>query len=313
MISTFTKIKRKLEKYDCEKQIKKVLDTPPSSYQKSDDVIIFSMIGKKYLAAYLVAIKSFLYWFNNVNVHILNDGTLDEEDYNILSYHIPGIAISHIADVDVGDMPHGGCWERLIKLLDLLQKSYVIQLDSDIVVTGPMTEISQYIEQKHSFTIGNPRWSETASIQYISDIAKKWNSTHVQTYSEVAMPSLPMFKNTDFKITRGCAGFSGFPKGSVNKETLAKFSIQMEKAIGKEKWSEWGSEQVASNFLISTCSGSHILKWPKYQNFLHPKSNEPIECSCLIHFMGTNRYDKGAYKKTVKNIITSLNNIKKNI
>ncbi len=308
MFYTYTTFKKKLNKYRCEKQIDKILETPPIYYQKSDDVVVFSMIGKKYLTAYLIAIKSFLYWFSDVSVHILNDGSLDENDLIILNQHIPGIEISHIEDINVSKMPKGGCWERLIKLIELLQNRYVIQLDSDIVVGGPLTEIHKYIENKHSFTIGNPRWPEAISIQYISSVAKRWKSTHVQTFAEIAMPSIPLFINKRFQITRGCAGFSGFPKGSVDKITLEKFSIQMENAIGKDKWSEWGSEQVASNYLVSTCQGAHILKWPKYQNFANPKSNEPVNSACVVHFMGTNRYDDGQYQQMAKKTIESLKN-----
>lgn len=309
MLSKLKRVKQKLHQYRCESLLNDILTTPPSNYTPSDDLVVFSMIGKKYLSAYLVAIKSFLYWYNQASVHILNDGSLDDSDIKLLNQHIPGIRISHISTIDVGAMPRGGCWERIIKLIELSQASYVIQLDSDIIVNGPITEICSYVENQYSFTIGNPRWSEAAPISYIASVARKWNSNHIQTLAEIAMPSIPLFNNRSFKMIRGCAGFAGFPRGVISRDMLETFSIQMEAVLGKEKWAEWGSEQVASNYLVSSCDNAQVLKWPKYQNFAHPVSNEPISTSCVVHFMGTNRYDDGEYQRMAKKLINSLMNI----
>lgn len=309
MLSTLQKIRQKIHQHQCENQLSEILTTPPAHYVPSDDLVVFSMIGKKYLSAYLVAVKSFLYWFNQASVHILNDGSLQDEEIKLLKHHVPGIQISHISEVEVGVMPRGGCWERIIKLIELSQSSYVIQLDSDIVVNGPISEIYNFVKNQSSFTIGNPRWSEPSPIDYIANVAKQWNSTHVQTAAEIAMPSLPLFKDKPFKMIRGCAGFAGFPKGAVSRQALEEFSMQMEMALGKKKWAEWGSEQVASNYLVSSCDNAQVLKWPQYQNYAHPISNEPLSTACVVHFMGTNRYDHGEYRRMAKKLITSLRNV----
>ncbi|MDC0610186.1 hypothetical protein OAP63_05590 [Vibrio sp.] len=308
MTSIFDRLIQKKNKYLCSKQLDKIYSTPPIKYQPSEDVIVFSMIGKQHIAPYLVAIKSFLTWFNHISVHLLNDGSLDKDDISLITSHVPGIHISHISDIDTGKMPKGGCWERLIKLVSLLEHNYVVQLDSDIVVGGPLVEVYEHIQNQHSFTIGNPRWPQPAPVEYIADVAKKWDSNHVQTLAEIAMPSIPMLQNEKFCITRGCAGFCGLPKGSISIEFLETFSLQMEDAIGNDKWHEWGSEQVASNFLVSKSNGAHILSWPKYQNYSHPQSNEPVNSACVVHFMGTNRYDQGAYKQMAEKTISALIN-----
>lgn len=309
IVTAYSRVKRRIDKRICDIAFTRALHTPAMPCKESNDVIVFSMMGKAVIAPYIVAVKSFLYWFKPVSVQVLSDGSLDADDIRLLEQHIPNIKVTDISEVDTGGLPTGSCWERLIKLIELTEHAYVIQLDSDIVANGPMPEILQAIEDKHSFVIGSPEWQEPVPVSYLSELAKKWPYKHVQTYTEQVMSSAPMFQENDVRFLRGCAGFSGFPKGTVNKKDLELFSNQMEQAVGREIWYNWGSEQVASNYLASICPGAHVLPWPKYQTYKHPLPMGPVTNASLVHYMGTNRYDDGAYRKMGLKAIDRLINM----
>ncbi len=59
-----------------------------------------------------------------------------------------------------------------------------------------------------------------------------------------------------------------------------------------DKWGQWGSEQVASNFAVANTAGAMVLPYPKYANF--DLDMDP-QAACFLHFVGTNRFDRGVY------------------
>ena len=117
-------------------QCKAVLKTSPVASQV-DGVVVFSMIGTRVVAPYLVAAKSFMRALGRGRVVLLDDGSLTPADKSVLAAHLGDPEIHSIHDVDTGDTPRGGCWERLMTLIDLSAHDYVIQLDSDTVPLGP--------------------------------------------------------------------------------------------------------------------------------------------------------------------------------
>ena len=67
------------------------------------------------------------------------------------------------------------------------------------------------------------------------------------------------------------------------------------------KWTEWGSEQVMSNIVISNIKTNDILPNPKYC-----AANQIDDSTCFIHFIGSHRYKKGIYIKKSKDVIEKL-------
>ena len=81
------------------------------------------------------------------------------------------------------------------------------------------------------------------------------------------------------KYVRGNAGFTGFARGSIDREKISWFSDLMRR-IAKEKWDEWGSEQVTSNLLIANSANSEVPEFPKYLSYwAHP--DVPYEAASL--------------------------------
>ena len=78
----------------------------------------------------------------------------------------------------------------------------------------------------------------------------------------------------------------------------------MEKLVGKEKWREWGSEQVASNFMAANVPDSLVLPIDRYP-FWEPGLD--INQAVFVHFFGTFRFVGGMYLRQSLRIIKQLN------
>src|SRR3546814_16336165 len=133
-----------------------VLDTPPIA-PADDGLILFSMIGTRLLLSYLVAVKSLYGRLGRGRIAILDDGTLTAADRAVLAAHLGHPVIVSIDDVATGPCPRGGCWERLLTLLDMRADAYVIQLDSDTIALGDIPDVVGGITSTPSFTLlGDP-------------------------------------------------------------------------------------------------------------------------------------------------------------
>jgi hypothetical protein len=255
----------------------------------------------------LLALKSFLKQFGQGYVDLLDDGSLTPEDYALFEEHIPHLTITHINDLDIGKCPAGGCWERLIHILELSKNAYVIQVDTDTLTIGPVADLFDFYKSNQAFTVGSPAWPNAIDLEYLKLVMGNNKGTHVQVSAERELHSTNAIDIKQY--LRGCAAFTGFPKGTLSFDDLERFSIEMETKLGKNKWHEWGSEQFASNVMISLCDKAEILPWPKYQNFGFPKLNAKQTVLdfdskvSVLHFIGSNRFVDDTYAELSKKFI----------
>lgn len=299
------RLKTKINRSLFESSIKDIQKTPPIKYRHHENMKIVTQLYHGALNMYLVAIKSFLYNFGSGSVYVLNDGTLTQNDLDVLYYHVPNINIENISNIDVGSCPRGGTWERLIYITEMVKDAYVIQLDSDTISLGPLFEIEHCVSNCMPFIIGNPKWALPVSLEFISDIASNWKTDHVQVLAEMNFKEIAFLKT--HKYIRGCSAFVGFPKNSVNKNRVIEFSNQMEDKVGMDKWAEWGSEQVTSNVMISVMHSAYVLPWPRYRNFNFPIAYSSVnDSAALIHYIGSNRFSNREYERNAKKIIQQL-------
>jgi hypothetical protein len=305
----FDKSLKKINKRRFDKCAKEVRATEKLSIQHQNDIIIVSQIYHDAMDMSLLALKSFGKAFGRGKFELLDDGSLTEDDYKTLFQHLPSLNITKIDDINVGDCPRGGTWERLIHIINLSQNAYVIQVDTDTLTLGALPEVDAYVRKNQAFTIGSPMWPEPITPSYMSSVAKYWNGTHVQVKTEEQLGEMQSIPLT--KYLRGCSAFTGFPKGQFEFHLLEALSIEMENKLGKDKWNEWGSEQVSSSLMVSLCENAQILPWPKYMNFGFPETGFTSMKDyqgkvSMLHFIGSNRYDKNLYKKLSKNFINRL-------
>jgi hypothetical protein len=304
MTDIWDSISRKYGSWRHERVACGILSTPPIM-PRNDGLVLFSMMGTRVLLPYLVAVKSLHAQLGRGRIVILNDGTLTRSDRVILAYHCGNPEIIELADIDTGSCPNGNCWERLLAILDRRATDYVIQIDSDTVTTGPVPDVVDAIAANRSFTLGGGAHAAEQGFMTPDDLVRKIYpggplSDHVQHRSEAVLDKLPDASRV--KYIRGCAGFAGFAKNEAGRERASEFSLSMTALIGNT-WTQWGSEQVASNFVVANDPDPLVLPYAHYINHW----DEPLPANPkFIHFVGTYRYHFGHYDAVTKAAIAAL-------
>jgi hypothetical protein len=277
--------------------------TPPIM-GNDDDLTVVSMLCHGEVAMYLLAVKSFCGQLGRVpKVVVLNDGSLSEADQGTLRGHVPGLRIVSMGEV-VGDRcPRGSCWERLLLIGDLVTDTYVVQLDSDTLTMHEIVEVQECVAANRSFTLmGDRSFPEIETMASACVRAKGNVSPMVQAVCERSFDELG--EAGSLKYVRGNAGFTGFAKGSIDREKIVAYS-EMMRGIAQGTWDEWGSEQVTSNLLIANTPGAVPLEFPKYLSYW-AHADVDYEAAAFIHFIGPHRFANGFYLKCARRVMARL-------
>ncbi len=280
-----------------------VLTTPPVRLDQHSDVMMFTQLQHKDVLMALIAAKSFACRVAVGSVRILDDGSLDAGDKALLREHLPGVEFLELSAVRNDACPRGGCWERLLWIARLSRDHFVVQLDSDTLSVGPLPEVASCLAEGRSFVIGtwDRQTAETMefrqgeAVRHLDAVAGK---PHVQLLAEANFDKLERFH--ELRYIRGCAGFAGFSKGSVDPGFIEVVSRQMTSALG-DAWSEWGSEQVMSNIVIANDPRAVVLPHPKYCDCTRLKTD-----TAFVHFIGSCRFTGGVYARMAHRVIASL-------
>jgi hypothetical protein len=151
--------------------------------------------------------------------------------------------------------------------------------------------------------MGDGSYSEIETMTSACNRSKENKNPMVQAVCERSFDQLS--ESASLKYVRGNAGFTGFAKGSIDREKVEWFSNLMRRIAG-EKWDEWGSEQVTSNLIIANTEESCPLQFPKYLSYwAHPDVR--YEDASFIHFIGPHRFSNRFYLRSAQKIIATLN------
>jgi hypothetical protein len=253
---------------------------------------------------YLLAVKSFCGQLGrNPKVVVLDDGSLTKSDYAVLHTHLADVRIVRLSQVAPDRCPKGSCWERLLLIGDLVKDTYVVQLDADTLTTKSIAEVAQCIDANRSFTLlGDGSYPEIEPMLRACQRSKANMGTMVQAVCERSFDQLP--ESASLKYVRGNAGFTGFAKGSIVREKIVWYSDLMRR-IARDRWDEWGSEQVTSNLLIANSMDAYVLEFPKYLSYWAHADIAYLDAS-FIHFIGPYRYSNGFYVGSAKQVIAAL-------
>lgn len=304
--SVASKFKKEFGRIKFDHKSKGIVNAPPVSVDACSQLVIVTQIQHKDLWQYLVAIKSFTSYIKARKIVVLNDGSLTDSDLRILRNNICEIEIYDIASVASDFCPTGGCWERLLLISDLVADNYVIQLDADTITLASVKEVDKCVEVGSSFVLASSGdYQLIEPMKKSSERAKHAieeeadNGVHVQIEAEAGFAKLKTFQQS--KYIRGCAGFSGFAKGSFSRKYVENISIEMAKIVG-DRWSEWGTEQVMSNIVVANSPRSSVLTHPKYCNCNYMD----LDNAHFLHFIGLYRFDKGIYAELASKIVDNL-------
>lgn len=275
-----------------------ILSTPPLEVLPSA-VSICSMVSSRDFYMYLVAIKSFYAQLGQASVYAINDGSLTGDQKRLLREQVRGITLLHINDAPRKKVPKGGCWERLLYMIELSQSAYVIQLDSDTLTRRPLAEIIDAIFAQTSFILAGDRDGAKIITRDEASQQALMLGRHVQSAMEQKLAAIPGLKPN---YVRGCAGFFGVPRGAMSFEEVESFSDCMDQVLGT-RWNEWGTEQATVNYLVANLAGAAVLQPPKYSHrWKTPPGNE----TAFIHFIGTHRFEKHFYAQQSRKVIKAL-------
>ncbi len=299
-VATFNELKNKLntkyQKWMYERVVKGVLNTPPLQPGKLP-FIALSMVHQRDVLPYLVAIKSFAKRANPQRVVIVCDPTIGDKERQIFKKHVPHVELRDAAEFRVSDIPVGGCWERLSAITEYVKTAYTVQLDADTVTTGPINEVVSAVNANKGFVIGEDPDQPLLTLDEAAELSKNWSDKHIQAFAEKRMNKASLSMNL---YVRGCAGFTGFPVDSCMQEKMLDFSRKM-RSVSASRWSEWGTEQITSNYLVANSNGAKVLPFPAYRT---PKGT--LADVKFAHFIGYVRFANSLYRQSTRRLIKML-------
>ncbi|MCU0889501.1 MAG: hypothetical protein MUF65_02625 [Rubritepida sp.] len=295
----FFRLKRAASVWRLSRAIGRVRESAPLRPSGPGPLVI-SMLRGFDVPAYLLALKSFARQVPPGAVEVIDDGTLRPDDHALLRHHVEGLVITPVAAIGVGDCPKGGTWERLVHILDRSAGRYVVQLDADILTTGPLPEVAAAIAENRCFTLGTDPGLRIVSTAEAAAAVANEPIGATQVAAEQALGRLPAGIGT--RYVRGSSGFAGFARAAVTRAQAEAFSRAMRADLGP-RWDEWGTEQVASNFLVANAPGGALLPWPEYCCFY---GTAPDPRTRLFHFLGTWRFVGGVYARRGREVAEAL-------
>jgi hypothetical protein len=288
----FYKQKDRLRRWWFVHQTRCVLDSAPIELDAAGPTLL-SQLQHKDVQMYLAAIKSFARRLPPSEVHIVDDGSLTNDDRALLGRHVAGMVVHDLKACREPGLPIGGCWERLIAIAHLSETRYVIQLDADTLTLGGIPEVADAVRSAKSFSIGT--W-DGQTLEPATDRARAAQrhlgsgKPHVQMLSESKFDRLQYPQV--LRYVRGCAGFSGFAPGGGKLRLMKTLSAQLSSLIG-DRWQEWGSEQVMSNLVVANQPKAIVLPHPEYADCEKMLTGR----TCFVHFIGTCRFRGGVYAR----------------
>lgn len=276
------------------------IDATPPLGKGERDVIALSMVQKRDVRPYLLALKTFFHRVRPARVVVVADPTLDESCRRVMRAHVPGIEFREAAEFRREGMPKGGCWERLSAISEYVSQSYVIQLDADTVSVGPLQDVLRAVDDRVAFTLGTDDDQSIVSCDEIS----AWAKARLEPDSHIQLVAESLLSQVDgadkLRYVRGCAGFAGFPKGAFDSERLVQFSRGMSRLM-PDRWSTWGTEQFTSNVFVASMPGARLLPHPRYCA-PHRRRDDSV----FFHFIGYVRYSTGLYAQLARQLSREL-------
>lgn len=262
---------------------------------------IMSMVSNGDVQMYLLALKSFYARIGRGKITAIIDRNMPDQSRALLERHVPGIRFRILEDIDTGPCQRGGTWERILQVVENSSREYTIQIDCDTLAFGPdLSEVLSCVESNTAFTLGS-MGNTIVSLPEMAALARTTDSDHCTIVAERFFDRYP--DAAKWKYVRASSGFAGFAKNGFQRKTVEDFHVNMEKLLGS-RWTEWGTEQCASNFAVANSPNAVVLHRPKYGNF---GLKQPNERASFLHFFGTHRYERDFFANRGREVIAALN------
>ena len=294
----FYNLRTSLARRRFSRQIGAIRTSAPIAYDGRACTIV-SMVSHGDLWMYLLAVKSFYRGLGFGRIVVLDDGSLTEHDRQVLTHHLVMPEFVHHRAVQRGTLPRDIMWERLAFLAARCRSDYVIQLDSDTITVASVPQVRDCVLSGRAFILGTPEGQAITSACAAAVAARQDGSRHVQTLCEARLSELPGAEG--LRYVRGSAGFFGLPPGGLTLPAAEDFASAMTALVGP-RFLEWGSEQVACNFLVANAPGAVVLSHPAHAAF-EPRFHTTN--SAFLHFIGSYRYHGGEYARLARQYLAT--------
>jgi len=296
----FYRARKWLNRRRFDAQVQDVFNTPPVPVVDAPWTFL-SMLYDPDVAMYLLAMKSLYTRIGRGRIVALLDRKATDAVAPVLAHHFPGIEFRYVKDVDPSPCQEGGCWERFLSVVAETAERYTIQVDCDtLTVSDDVAELKACLEANRSFTLsayGNPGvWT----LARTAESGRANPSGHCTVEAERRFADYPGGESR--RYIRGSAGFAGFARGGFSRDQVVEFHETMRGLMG-DRWLEWGTEQVASNWAVANAPDPLVLPFPKYANF---STDLPWRESSFLHFIGSYRFDDNVYARLGQREIARL-------
>ena len=285
------------------RSVRGIVNVPPVQAGEPDGPIVLTQVCHADVFMYLVAIQSLARYVAPQRVVLLDDLSLREHDKALIRERIHGVEIVAADAVPNESCPEGGCWERLLLVADLVQQDYVVQIDADTLTLEDPVEAKRWIAEGVSFTLGTRDGRAIIPMSEAQEFARgraDGENDHIQILAESRFDRLEGWQER--RYVRGNAGFAGFAPGSFARDTVEAFSEEMQALTGA-RWSEWGSEQLTSSYIVANSPRAEVLPFPQYR--FHGEEAPPAGTT-FLHFIGTHRFYKGRYPDMSRKLVEEL-------
>jgi hypothetical protein len=280
------KIRRTVNYLHFNHLVRDIHDTAPLKIEDSQLRILSMVAIPRDIPMYLMAAKLLYKRLGHGRFLMLPDAPISPSWRDRIMRHLGGgVEFLDLSAIPVGRCQRGGCWERLLACVDHSTQHYVIQMDSDTLAFRDLPEVAEAVRSNRAFTLGNgiPRQTLTEAAAWIA--TDRSASTHI---NDVAQAAFTRYPNADgLYYIRGSAGFAGFAAGAVGRAMVEDFHATMEGLVGTQRWREWGTEQLASNFIIANSPDPLVLPHPRYSTV--PRGADMSEVA-FGHFIATGRF-----------------------
>lgn len=292
--------RRDWHRFRFERVVSAVHGLPPLQ-RGSAPLAVLSMVQPRDVAPYLLALRSFYRSIPARRVVVVCDPKMTGSDIDAIRRAVPFVELHKAESFRDPAFPVGGCWERLAAIAHLCADDYVVQLDADTLALRPLQEVAQAAAEGKAFVLGEERGQAIVTCQQASATAAEYlgrvSDPHIQALAERELVNATAPGRL---YVRGCAGFTGFPRNADMLAQMRDFSLAMQARLGA-RWSAWGTEQVASNYLAANLPGAFVLPFPTYAT---PDVTTPQ--TRFLHFIGSLRFVNGDYANAARSVIAEL-------
>lgn len=295
------RLRRAFQYWRYNRLVSAIEDTPPLTIEDSP-LRVVSMVSERDVRMFLVAAKVLYRRLGEGRFVLIIDRDLPQRERDRLKRALGGGAgFLHLEELPVGRCQRGGTWERLVACLDLSAEHYVIQMDCDTLALRDVPEVREAVRANRAFTL-----CEGIPLQTMAEAAA-WVRAHVREprhIIDVAQAAFSRYPGADRLLyLRASSGFTGFARGGFRRAEIETFHATMEDLVGHEKWREWGSEQVASNFAVANSPDPVALPHPDYANVTASTNLGDLRFG---HFIGSYRFHKQTLACVSRPLIEAL-------